>query len=170
METIKIFPYDEKYKVLYKKYETLIKPFAASVEFIGSASAKLSGKKEIDILVIAKPNQTLNACMDACAAIGFAKGPIDGGEGYMKAYVEGIAIELHILPPNHYRAESYYKVLAKLHQEEHAKNYEAMKWAHNGKPMATYKLAKTAFFSSLFPKVTKKRRKSRRRGFTRDHK
>ncbi len=172
METIKIFPYNEEYEVLYKKYEALLKSLTGviAVEFIGSASAKLAGKREIDILITTK---NIVECMDHCTTLGFRKGPIESNEGYLRLYDNGIIVELHVVLVFSKKIEKYLKIVQLLHQDEIGKRYEALKWELNGKPVATYKLAKSQFIASLIPPPSKKRRRrggsgGRKRTFTRD--
>lgn len=145
-ENIEIVKPSKKIFELYDYFEDKIKKALpeAKIRLIGSFAIPMAGKKEIDILIEIEDVENAQNILNK---IGFSKGPIIKGEGFLHGRKDGFVCELHVLKPGDERIKKvYYKSINTLKDNKDLREkFEKLKMSLNGKSEKEYKAMKSKF-------------------------
>ncbi len=112
----------------------------SSVEFIGSMAVPISGKSEIDIMIV---SDSVENDSQALSKLGYNQGPSLKGISYLSAKRNGIHIDIQILPTGNKMIEIHRRTLRKLKEDiVLSKAYEQFKRSLDGLPKDEYKKKK----------------------------
>lgn len=112
----------------------------SEVEAIGSMAVPISGKEEIDLMVISNDvaSDSLNL-----VAIGYRQGPVENDISYLKKKVDGIEVDVQVIPCGHKKIETHHNILEKLRSNEDLRRgYEDIKRSLVGSDIKTYRAKK----------------------------
>ena len=114
-----------------------------SVEIIGALAVPMSGKEEIDIMIIAENVESVQRTL---AGSGYRIGRIVKEEGFCHKKVGSIEIEVHILPPESKIVKRYRDTVQILkNNKELRQKYDTFKLELDGATMEEYKRVKAKF-------------------------
>ena len=112
----------------------------SEVEPIGSMAVHISGKEEIDLMVI---SNDVASDSSKLVAIGYRQGPVEGDISYLKKKVDGIEVDVQVIPSGHEMIETHRRILEKLRDSEDLrKGYEDIKKSLVGSDIKTYRVKK----------------------------
>ena len=141
-ETIKIIEPSIKISELQKEVITELSKtlLNSSVESIGSMAVQISGKPEIDIMVV---SGDVKGDSELLSKKGCRQSPITKGISYLSAKRNGIRIDIQILPIGHKMIEIHRRILRKLKEDIVLnKAYEQFKKSLDGLSKDEYKKKK----------------------------
>lgn len=147
MNEVKIVNYNPEWENIYKKYKKKILKTEKRVYHVGSASAKIKGRKEIDILLI---SDDIPKTYETMAKMGFTKGPIEEYEAHMRNRYYGVRCDLHIFKPNHKQVKTYLEQSKKLQNNpEIREKYIKLKEECDGVSIEEYRKKKKEFWKNI---------------------
>lgn len=112
------------------------------VEAVGSMAVPMTGRSEIDIMIVADKNRHA-AISDTLANWGYGKGPVIDGIAYLRKFEEGIEIGIQILPLDHKMIAIHRKILERLRADEKMRHdYSEFKRSLDGQTEEDYKSKK----------------------------
>ena len=115
----------------------------SSVESIGSMAVPISGKSEIDVMVV---SGSVDADSKLLIDKGYKQGPVIREVAYLNIKRNGIRVDLQILPVGHKMIETHRRILIKLREDQVLrKAYEQFKKSLDGAPNDEYKQRKMAW-------------------------
>jgi|GEM_PF-2173742 len=120
----------------------------SSVESIGSMAVPISGKSEIDVMIV---SDDVAGDSKLLLEKGYRQGPFEYEKdiSYLSTKKNGIRIDIQILPTGHKRIELHRKTLRKLREDiVLRKAYEQFKQSLNGLPQDEYKKRKVEWIKN----------------------
>lgn len=118
----------------------------STIELVGSMAVPISGKPEIDVMVISKK---VDSDSKLLSQKGYKQGPIVKGISYLSIKRNGVRIDLQIIPINHKMIEIHRKTLKKLQENsELREGYQKLKKSLTGLSAEEYKKRKTEWIKS----------------------
>lgn len=113
------------------------------VENVGSMAVPMTGRSEIDIMVVADKDRYL-AIINILAVWGYGNGPVIDGIAYLRKLEEGIEIGIQILPPDHKMITIHRKILERLRADGKLRHdYSELKKSLGGQTEEYYKAKKS---------------------------
>ena len=115
-------------------------------ELIGSMAVPVSGKSEIDVMVV---SSKVDKDSKLLSQKGYKQGPIVNGISYLSAKKNGIRIDLQIIPVNHKMIEIHRQTLKKLRENSKLREgYQKLKKSLIGLSTEEYKKRKTEWIEN----------------------
>ncbi|MEK7539579.1 MAG: GrpB family protein [Patescibacteria group bacterium] len=112
----------------------------SSIESIGSMAVPISGKLEIDIMIV---SDDVQADSQVLSKQGYKQGPFLKEISYLSAKRSSVRVDIQILSTGHKMIEIHRKTLRKLRDDAVlSKAYEQFKKSLNGLPKNEYKKKK----------------------------
>ena len=113
----------------------------SAIELIGSMAVPVSGKSEIDVMVI---SNNVDADSKLLYKKGYRQGPIVSGASYLSVKRNDISVDIQIIPTNHKMIEIHRKTLKKLRGNQELKDkYQKFKQSLAGLSGEEYKKRKS---------------------------
>ena len=138
----KIIDYSSQIEILMDRMLEEVKGVLpdSEVEPIGSMAVPISGKEEIDLMVI---SLDVIGESNKLTEIGYRQGPIENDISYLKKKVDGIEVDVQVIPSGHKKIETHRSILEKLRgSEDLRKGYEDIKKSLVGSDIKTYRVKK----------------------------
>lgn len=111
------------------------------VERVGAIAIPMTGREEIDIMIISHNIQEDSAILNDA---GYSVGPTQDGISYLKKFVNDIEIGIQIIPENHPMIDIHRKIIEKLKSNSYLKEkYSKFKHSLNGLTFTEYKSKKS---------------------------
>ena len=111
------------------------------VEHVGAMAIPMTGREEIDIMIISPNPQGDSAVLNDA---GYSVGPTQDGISYLKKFVDDIEIGIQIIPENHPMIDIHRKIIEKLKSNhELREKYSEFKRSLNGLTLDEYKSKKS---------------------------
>lgn len=115
----------------------------AQVEAVGSMAVPMTGRSEIDIMVIVN-KKDIALIADTLISWGYGKWPIIDGIAYFRKFEEDVEVGVQVLSPNHKMIVIHRKILEKLRIDEKLRyDYSKFKKTLNGLQEDDYKKQKS---------------------------
>lgn len=111
------------------------------MEHIGAMAVPMSGREEIDIMVISPNIQGDSAILNNA---NYSIGPTQNGISYLKKFIDGIEIGIQIIPENHLMIAIHRSIIEKLKGSPELKErYSKFKYSLVGLTPDEYKTKKS---------------------------
>lgn len=115
----------------------------AQVEAVGSIAVPMTGRPEIDIMVIVN-KKDIASIVDSLISCGYGRGPVVDNIAYVRKFEKDIEIGIQVLPLEHKMIGIHKKILAKLQSDKKLRNsYSKLKKDLDGLPEENYKRQKS---------------------------